>query len=138
MRRITRAKLLLGFTLIELLVVIAIVGILFAVGTSSYITAQRQVRDSRRKTDLLEIQQALETYRSENGFYPDNGTWDTDLVPTYMNSVPADPKEGNYRYIGSGGAYNSSYSLCTELEIIPTSISLTQCASPENYEVRSP
>ena len=129
-----------GFTLIELLVVIAIVGILFAVGTASYITAQKQVRDSRRKTDLLEIQQALETYRSENGFYPDNGTWSTDLAPTYINTVPTDPKvgAGNYRYIGAGGAYNSSYSLCTELEIIPTTILLTECSSPENYEVQSP
>jgi general secretion pathway protein G len=127
-----------GFTLIELLVVIAIVGILFAVGTASYITAQKQVRDTRRKTDLLEIQQALETYRSENGFYPDNATWTTDLAPLYINTVPSDPRDGSYRYVGSGGAYNSTYSLCTTLEVIPTTITIDNCDSPENYEVKSP
>lgn len=127
-----------GFTIIELLVVIAIVGILFAIGTASYITAQKQVRDSRRKTDLLEIQQALETYRSENGYYPANATWTTDLAPSYINEIPSDPKTGSYRYVGAGVSFNSSYSLCTTLEIVTSSTSLTNCTSPENYEVKSP
>ena len=48
-----------GFTLIELLVVIAIVGILVAVGSISYLTASKQSRDTRRKTDLEQIRQAL-------------------------------------------------------------------------------
>lgn len=140
MRRIKAMALNLskGFTIIELLVVIAIVGILFAIGTASYITAQKQVRDSRRKTDLLEIQQALETYRSENGFYPPNATWTTALAPSYINAIPTDPKSGNYSYLGSGTSFNTSYSLCATLEIIPATINTTNCTSPDNYEVQNP
>ena len=52
-----------GFTLIELLVVIAIIGILITVGAVSYQRAVRLSRDSKRKTDLEQIRQALETYR---------------------------------------------------------------------------
>lgn len=128
----------LGFTLIELLVVVAVIGILFSVGLASYLTAQKQTRDARRKTDLLSIQQALETYRSEYGYYPDLTSWTTALAPDFISTVPTDPKTGSYRYVPGGGAYVATYSLCTTLEIIPNSPVLTNCVIPENYELKSP
>ncbi len=115
-----------GFTLIELLVVIAIIGILIAVGSISYTRATQLSRDSRRKTDLEQIRQALETYRSENYRYPLSATWKTNLSPTYITTVPDDPKSPaagyTYTYTPAAGANPTTYTLCATLEsTTPTS-----------------
>ncbi len=126
-----------GFTLIELLIVIAIIAILLAVGTTSYLTASKQSRDSRRKTDLEQIRQALEMYRSENGTYPAQGAGNTPsgLTPTYITTLPADPKEGTYYY--AVGSPATTYSLCATLEIVPVS-PVSGCGTDNNYKVQNP
>jgi len=58
-----------AFTLLELLVVISIIGILIALGVTSYITAQRRTRDAKRKADLETVRQGLVLYRQDNGDY---------------------------------------------------------------------
>ena len=106
----------LGFTLIELLVVISIIGILVAVGVVSYTRAVKLSRDSRRKTDLEQIRQALETYRSENFAYPATSSL-ADLVPDYIAALPTDPKEGTAGYVYTyTRTANTTYTLCAELE----------------------
>lgn len=109
-----------GFTLIELLVVIAIIGILIAVGSISYTRAVQLSRDSRRKTDLEQIRQALETYRSENYSYPATGSLSV-LEPDYISDIPTDPKEGtaSYTYTYTRGS-TTTYTLCAELENFTT------------------
>lgn len=113
-------KLKQGFTLIELLVVIAIIGILIAVGSISYTRAVQLSRDSKRKTDLEQIRQALETYRSENFSYPTDGNLNS-LAPDYITTIPIDPKSGTPGY---GYTYDqlstTTYSLCAELENFTT------------------
>lgn len=101
-----------GFTLIELLVVIAIIAILISVGVVSYTRSLKLSRDARRKTDLEQIRQALETYRSELGTYPANSS---SLTPDYITLVPEDPKAPSSTYIYT---LNSSYTynLCATLE----------------------
>lgn len=125
-----------GFSLIELLVVIAIIGILLGIGAISYLTAQKQVRDSRRKADLMEIRQALETYRSEIGTYPDADGFNqpTGLDPDYITTIPLDPKTGTYYYVKGVG---NTYVLCATLEIIPTD-PVTGCTTGNNYKVENP
>ncbi len=60
-----------GFTLIELLVVISIIGILAALGTARYLTAEKSARDTERKSDLGQYRVALENYANVNGsVYP--------------------------------------------------------------------
>ena len=51
-----------GFTLIELLVVIAIIGVLSSIVLASLNSARKKARDTRRITDLKQIQLALELY----------------------------------------------------------------------------
>jgi len=61
----------LGFTLIELLVVIFIIGILASLTLASYSGAQKQARDTQRKSDLNQYRNALENYAAaNNGLYP--------------------------------------------------------------------
>lgn len=111
MRTINRRA---GYTLIELLIVITIVGVLVAISAISYLTALKQSRDTKRKTDLEQVRQALETYRAENGVYPDDTG---SLSPDYITALPTDPSDssdyGPYT-LGGGGL---TYSLCTTLEI---------------------
>lgn len=128
-----------GFTLIELLVVIAILGILIAIVSSSFLTAQKQSRDSKRKTDLEQIRQALETYRSVNNQYPDTANWESALTGGgYINTIPVDPGNGgyDYQYVSS-----TEYNLCAGLEItpaVPDSCSLDCGSLTCNYLVQNP
>ncbi len=101
-----------GFTLLELLIVIAIIGILVAMGTASYSTAQKRARDSKRQGDLKAIQNAFEQYYSKNnGNYPSScSSVDTTYLP---GGMPKDPKTGS-NYSQSCNA--SAYCFCALLE----------------------
>lgn len=61
-----------GFTLIELLVATAILVLLSTVVIVSFRSANRTSRDSKRKSDLQQVRGILETYRLENGTYPNS------------------------------------------------------------------
>ncbi len=124
-----------GFTMIELLVVIVIIGILSTIGLGSFMSSQQKARDSRRKTDLRAISDALELYYNDFGKYPNDdglgnfvgcGTeakssacssgqiWSNSTNGTiYMVQVPQDPNGGRYLYVSSGGA---SYQIYARLE----------------------
>lgn len=60
-----------GFTLIELLVVISIIGVLAGMTLVSYSAAQKQARDTTRRSDLAQYRNAIASYAaSNNGLYP--------------------------------------------------------------------
>jgi general secretion pathway protein G len=83
-----------GFTLIELLVVIAIIGILSSVVLASLNSARTKARDTRRISDIKQIQIALELYFDANGKY---ATKLSDLVTSgglagaSLSALPVDP-----------------------------------------------
>lgn len=107
-----------GFTLIELLIVVVIIGILSALLMSNFIGVRQRARDGQRKSDLRQIQAALEMYRADQGSYPSSVPNCPDTNPTslmssnclsstYMQKVPGDPLgEGSY----NGGSYYYSLS----------------------------
>jgi len=113
----------LGFTLIELLVSMAIIGILSTVGLGSFLSSQIKSRDARRKSDLGNIQKALEMYFVDHGSYPKSDSagqivigsgleWNSraqmkDSNDTiYMQELPSDPTAlPNYCYKSPGDAY---------------------------------
>jgi prepilin-type N-terminal cleavage/methylation domain-containing protein len=106
-----------GFTLLELLVVIGIIGILVALATVSYSATQRSGRDSRRKQDMVAIQNALEQYYSDaaNSFnYP---TGRCSNASAFMKSAwPTDP-DGTAPYTYSEDCTTgSSYCVCARME----------------------
>jgi general secretion pathway protein G len=123
-----------GFTLIELLIVITILGILAGLILASYGAAQARSRDARRKTDLDALKKALQLVKQDTPgqyYFPacdsgsscnisDNNTT-TDLAPTYIKTVPRDPKSNTgYLYTPSGctGANCTDYTLTACLENI--------------------
>ena len=119
-----------GFTLIELLVVIGIIAILSAmiITIINPLSQFQKARDVQRKSDLSQIQKALEQYYQDTGKYPsstssfqiiglNNGmiAWGSSNTANwpYMNVLPQDP-DGNrtYVYYSTG----QSYWLYTSLE----------------------
>lgn len=110
-----------GFTLIELLVVISIIAVLSSVVLASLNSARAKAREARRKTDLRQIEKALQLYYDANGSYPAPGDgWDvgynynvagraewltlqTNLTP-YISKLPTDPSTGD-NISGNGYMY---------------------------------
>jgi prepilin-type N-terminal cleavage/methylation domain-containing protein len=104
-----------AFTLLELLVVIGIIGILVALATVSYSKTQAAGRDSRRKQDLVAIQNALEQYYSAEGYkYP--AATCNEAENNYLKSTwPTDP-DGTAPYVYSERCSTTQYCVCALLE----------------------
>lgn len=117
-RRIPHAKFptLNGFTLIEVLITLALVGvmatgIIIAVNPLSQL---QKAQDSKRKSDLSQVQKAVETYYQDNGKYPpstadfrikdldgDTVAWGSSWQP-YMSVLPKDPTSSKkYVYVST-------------------------------------
>jgi len=115
-----------GFTLIELLVVISIIGILAALSLVSFTGAQKQTRDTQRRSDLGQYRNALENYASANsGLYPIHNLANVnlvdicgagkDLTTSFIASCPDDTTTTqNYTYRSS--ADGTQYVLTADLE----------------------
>jgi prepilin-type N-terminal cleavage/methylation domain-containing protein len=126
-----------GFTLIELLVVVAIISLLSSIVMASLNNARSKARDVKRKSDLKQIQIALELYYDKYGSYP-AGVYSTTgyandmatlaIVPEFLSKMSIDPINTNTFYgyyyardyvtTGSAcsGATSSDYILATRLE----------------------
>jgi prepilin-type N-terminal cleavage/methylation domain-containing protein len=130
-----------GFTLIEILIVVAIIAILASVVLVGLGPTQREGRDSRRISDLAEVQNGLELFYNNCGFYPgsspDNGSacptdWGsglpasngsyetmkaevTGLAAIGVTQIPEDPSGGNFVYQYESVTQNS-YTLAATLE----------------------
>ncbi|MBI3486388.1 prepilin-type N-terminal cleavage/methylation domain-containing protein [Candidatus Daviesbacteria bacterium] len=137
-----------GFTLIEIMVAITIIGVVFGVIITSAGAIQRNSRDTKRKSDLSNIQGALEQYHADAGYYPYNlpssGSFKSDDgQKTYLQNVPVDPQTSNpYKYDGYtndgltlcvGPSDCVNYCLYADLENTPTQDPSTTCTPPAGY-----
>ncbi len=113
----------LGFTLIELLVVISIIGILASLTLVSYSGAQKQTRDTQRRSDLNQYRNGLETYASvNNGVYPIHtteynvtGFCGAGELAKIISACPTDPIAAN-KYYYLSDAVGEKYILYADLE----------------------
>lgn len=117
-----------GFTLIELLIVAAILSImvLVALVIVDPVAQFEKASDARRKSDLQQLQRAMEAFYEDHGFYPcssantyriiDSGVRDdpcegeglafngSSSWQPYMKLLPADPRsEKSYKYYSPDG-----------------------------------
>src|SRR3989344_5524675 len=122
-----------GFTLIELLVVLAIIGLLSTLAVVSLNNARQKSRDSKRLSDIKQVQTALELYFSDVGTYPveaaavvlgsanevtlssTNGFAATAAGTTYVGKVPSNPTPNgaDYSYTSADG---STYAITFSIE----------------------
>ncbi|MDD3939574.1 MAG: type II secretion system protein [Patescibacteria group bacterium] len=129
-----------AFTLIELLVVIAIIGLLSTLSILALNQARARARDTKRISDVRQIQTALELYYNEVGDYPaDTAVNPGDPIKstnnTYLAAVPTPPTpvdgstcpgtQPEYTYAkdgsGQGGTatYTIKYCLGADVNTVP-------------------
>lgn len=101
-------KLSSGFTLVELLVVIGVIALVMAVLFPNFMGFRQRARDAQRKSDLAQIQKALELYKQDQILpaYPTTGAFGPSLCGqcwssggscsenVYMRKLPCDPVGG--------------------------------------------
>ena len=155
-----------GFTLVEMLVVIGIISILsaFIIATLNPFEQFRKASDTQRKSDLAQVQRALEAYYQDFGRYPTASankivynsnpvSWGTAFAP-YIDVLPKDPNsQKKYVYVVSNDG--QSYWLYSALDrgskdpqacnggnacggLLLNGISNTACGLTCNYGVSSP
>ncbi len=115
-----------GFTLIEIMVVIIILGLLAGLVLPKFLGQEEKAKREVAKTQIRSLEQALDSYKLDNGFYPttDQGLDalikkpETGRVPGkwrdggYLKParIPKDPWDKEYVYI-SPGSENREYEI---------------------------
>lgn len=118
-----------GFTLIELLVVIGILAILLAIVLIAINPARQfqQANDTKRRSDVNAILNAVNQFMAENNGTPPAGIPDTtagagtiseagvdicgDLVPTFIAELPVDPQVNNGTPSTCAAGYDTGYTI---------------------------
>ena len=115
-----------GFTLLELMVVIVILGLLAALVVPKLIGQSEKAKQTAAQVQIRSIEQALQLFKLDNGFYPATEQGLAALVKApevgripknyrtggYIDRIPNDPWGNAYVYLspGSHGDYDiSSY-----------------------------
>lgn len=151
-----------GFTLVELLIVISIIGVLSAILMANFQGVRQRSRDAQRKSDLRQIQSALELYRSDVGSYPASGAQYqlNGSIPcptpaalasggnTYLQKIPCDPVLHPYSNQGWGSEYlynrptTSTYTIIACIENTndadPNIVTDNRCPKGEAFSVSNP
>ncbi|GEM_PF-2127267 len=98
----------------------------------------RKARDTQRKSDLTQIQKALDLYNIDHGSYPESLPFGGALEP-YMQVVPNDPVETE-QYVYEDVNNGEGYRLYAKLERCTDSQKITEaaCEDPFTYSVVSP
>lgn len=107
-------KQLRGFSLIEIMVVVVILGILASFVVPRIMSRPDEARTVKAKSDVLAIENALDLYRLDNGFYPSTEQGLIALVEKpstspepknwkiYLKNLPKDPWGRDYLYLNPG------------------------------------
>ena len=103
-----------GFTIVEVLIVIVIIAILFTVIFIAVGDIKMKSRNTKRGSDMGQVNKALQLYQNDVGSYPDcdyNGLKDS-LVSDYIGGLPEDPLDSDchiYLYDRDASTYTLEY-----------------------------
>lgn len=128
-----------GFTLMEIMIAVAVMAIISGVGLTSFNFSLQKSRDSQRKSDLVLIAKAVQSYAGDFGFFPaDDGegnimgcydgsanhqkcTWGQAFLvylggaqQAYLAKIPYDPNGKYYYHYEKNG--ETGFSLFSVLE----------------------
>lgn len=111
-----------GFTLLEIMVVIVILGLLAALVVPKLIGRTEEAKQTQTRLQIKNIEQALQLFKLDNGFYPGSEQGIEALVRApeigrvpknyrkggYLGRVPKDPWGTEYVYVspGTNGDYD--------------------------------
>ena len=132
-----------GFTLVEITLVLAIIGILASISLVAInIPYQLQkARDGTRKSDVRNIQSALELYRTDQAGYPASlpacGSPLSAGGSTYLQRVPCETKSGWTAYSYTTPVANG-YQLTACLENTNDLEGGAACGAGKLYTVTNP
>lgn len=150
-----------AFSLIEILVVIAIIAILTTLLVPNYIESRQRAKDVQRKSDLKQMQTALELYKQNQNpqIYPLPAqipnpctAWQQSSI-VYMNKVPHDPSSTCVSplkyYYANTGSDTTLYEMYACLDNIGdidavscpgdfSSVTSYSCGSGKCYKVTQP
>jgi general secretion pathway protein G len=102
-----------GFTLIEIMVVVFILGLLVTLVAPKIIGRTDEARRTKAAVDIKGIEEALNLFKLDNGFYPNTSEGLQSLVQRpgnaknwnpdgYLDHVPVDPWGNDYVYLSDG------------------------------------
>lgn len=105
-----------GFTLLEIMVVIVILGLLAALVVPKLIGRTEEAKRTQARLQIKNIEQALQLFKLDNGFYPETEQGIEALVRApeigrvpknyrkggYIDRVPTDPWSAPYVYLSPG------------------------------------
>jgi general secretion pathway protein G len=102
-----------GFTLIEIMVVVFILGLLVTLVAPKIIGRTDEARRTKAAADIKAIEEALNLFKLDNGFYPSSGDGLNALVQCpasakncnadgYLDKMPVDPWGNPYAYFSDG------------------------------------
>lgn len=124
-----------GFTIVELLIALTIIAILASITIIAFNGIRQQARNATMRSDISTMQRLIETYKVENGGYPQtttntkanwhaadvytdddctNGSSQADWIPGLITRLPqsgtnkpvgADGRTGCYLYVSDGKEY---------------------------------
>lgn len=134
-------SLIKAFTLIEILVVISIISILVTMSIFALTNAFPAARDNKRKSDLNQYRNALETYANKNNslYYAVSGNVNpsTTICTPLLGSGATCPDDPNYvtRHYSyqtngtAGSASATQYALWATLEDVPSTAYWVVCSN---------
>ena len=147
-----------GFSLIEILIAVAIMAILVSVLAPNLLGVRMRARDGRRKSNLAEIQKAMELYKMDQNpqtypntgfleFIPCNTCWSSEADCTgniYMRKTPCDPADDSpyIYYLNTDDNLMYALSACLENQSDQDKDTdpVTECTdlSKESYTISEP
>ena len=86
-----------GFTLVELMVVITVIGLLVGMLVAAVIPVMTRAREAAIQFEMKQIEQSIENFRTENGFYPPSfqNISDAAALARYIGRIAPNHQEGN-------------------------------------------